>query len=357
MLIYHSVTPGYARWFLLGQFWLRRRNQNSCMVWWGVQEADLRITWAPPPPPNSPSPLSISLSHPVLLPILPITPQWVFFSSLTSTYFFIFPPSFFSLSLSLSLSFIPCSFSVPILLPNAPLPPPPYTPPLPFSPSSPQSSSALAVSSTARRTLFFNRGRDRARERARYRERERSERGCSASDRKRESERASFTQSSTPSGPSSSLSLPPLPSATAHDAKHFMCYLVMPDFIEFEKHASHGYTLPLSPPPFCTPPPTHTHPTADIIPIALSFSVSRFRLHHPGLTSRASWATVFRDISLLNEVLFPGFTSPPPTPHPHLLLTTHPPWGKERKSIILANRVLTLRWIISAWNQRPCAAG
>lgn len=58
------------------------------------------------PPPNSPSPLSpsISLSHPVLLPILPITPQWVFFSSLTSTYFFIFPPSFFSLSLSLSLT-------------------------------------------------------------------------------------------------------------------------------------------------------------------------------------------------------------------------------------------------------------
>lgn len=93
-----------------------------------------------------------------------------------------------------------------------------------------------------------------------------------------------------------------------------MCYLVMPDFIEFEKHASHGYTLHPPLPPLNPP-----HPTANLILISLSaplsLSLSQLRLSHLGLTSRASRATVFGDISLLNEVLFPGFT--------HLLLLTH----------------------------------
>lgn len=62
--------------------------------------------------------------------------------------------------------------------------------------------------------------------------------------------------------------LPLRPWATAQDAKHFMCYLVMPDFIEFEKHASHSYTPPAPPPTplsvvlpssSCTPRPHHHH--------------------------------------------------------------------------------------------------
>lgn len=54
--------------------------------------------------------------------------------------------------------------------------------------------------------------------------------------------------------------LPLCPSATAQDAKHFMCYLAMPDFIEFEKHASHGYNAPHQPPPLPSPFCHHPHP-------------------------------------------------------------------------------------------------
>lgn len=164
MLIYHSVTPGYAHWVLLRQFWLRRRNQNSCMAWWGGQEADLCITWVLP---------CLSLSFPsltlhccltlcgCLLLLLPLSesplPHWQGFSFSSS------------LPVSFSLSFILCSFFLSQSLHHHITPYLLVLPLYPPSSSSSQSSSALAVSSTPRRTLFFNRGGDRVREGARYR--------------------------------------------------------------------------------------------------------------------------------------------------------------------------------------------
>lgn len=56
---------------------------------------------------------------------------------------------------------------------------------------------------------------------------------------------------------------------------------------------------------------------------------------------------VSRDISLLNEVLFPGFfhrTSSHPPTRPHR--------GRSEESMLVTNRIMVPRWIISALNQR-----
>lgn len=109
-------------------------NHNSCKVWRDGQKAGLWITWAP---------------H--FLSSFAVSPfcQWHTFT-----------PSLASLCLSLPLFLILHIFPFPFLCSTCSL--------IHLSSSSPpQSSSALAVSSTPRCTLFFNRGGGWAR----YRER------------------------------------------------------------------------------------------------------------------------------------------------------------------------------------------
>lgn len=113
------------------------------------------------------------------------------------------------------------------------------------------------------------------------------------------SEGASFTQSSTPSGPCSSPSLPFL--SLSHSSRCQTFYVLF----------SHAWLYRIWKTCQSRVPPLH-HPHLPPCP-----SLSRLKLSHLGLTSRGSRATVFGDISLLNEVLFPGFT---------LLHHTHTSW-------------------------------
>lgn len=125
------------------------------LVRWARSRSAYHLS-SPPPPPFFPASLSLALPCCLTLPcslslLLPLSesslPHWqaLIFSSP--------PPSF--VSLSLSLSFIAHSFFQSSL--HTHKPPPPPLPSL-SPPSSPQSSSTLAVSSTPRHTLFFNRG-------------------------------------------------------------------------------------------------------------------------------------------------------------------------------------------------------
>lgn len=135
------------------------------------------------------------------------------------------------------------------------------------------------------------------------------ERKCSASKRERERERASFSVIHTERTLQPTL---PLFSSLSHCSRCQTFYVLF----------SHAWLYRIwktcqsrvQPPPPCIP---HTRlPTSSWSPfLSPPPSLSLSRLYHLGLTSRASRATVFGDISLLNEVLFPGFT--------HLLLHTH----------------------------------
>lgn len=129
---------------------MRGHNHDACKVWQNGQKGDLSITWAP---------------H--FLPSFAVSP----ILSMTSLYFSPHPLLLASLCLSLSLSplfLILHIFPFPVL-PQHTLS---HSPLLSLSYSPPQSSSALAVSSSPRCTLFFNRGGGWAR----YRE-SRGERG------------------------------------------------------------------------------------------------------------------------------------------------------------------------------------